>query len=214
MLQLQFNSNIGQIVAGSGLPFFANIVNDANDMVQNFFKFLIQGIQVLHNILCTITTPGKWSPLYMYKLQEKLNITLFRINVTEMAGRNLSWSRGQNLHWSQSLHNLMRESENEPEPQPQLPQITSQSQTALRTSSEEEGLKLLDSATEGAASASNYEEVDTSLLDYDSDPPTSEQTVVQAQKPTAMYTDPGVLLPTPNEMDATYFQCRSTFVKS
>jgi hypothetical protein len=137
---------------------------------------------------------------------------LLRITVAEMSGRNWNWSRGQMPNQSQSFHNLTAGNETGLEPRLHLSQSISASHKAIRASSEEEGLELLGSTANGAIS--NFEEVDASLLDYDSDTQDSEQTVVQTQASAAMDTDSGGQHQESTEMDATYFQCRAARLPS
>jgi hypothetical protein len=136
-----------------------------------------------------------------------INNMLLRSTVAEMSGRNWNWSRGPVPNRSQSFRNLTAGNETGLEPGLYLSQSISASHTAIRTSSEEEGLELLGSTADNAVS--NFEEVDTSLLDYDSDTQDSEQAVVQAHASAAMDTDPGEQQQEPTEMDTTYFQCRA-----
>ena len=141
-----------------------------------------------------------------------LNHMLPRSTVAGMSGRNQNWGRVPNR--SQSFHNLLTGDETGQEPRLHLSQSISASHSALRISSAEEGLELLGTAAEDMFS--NFEEADTSLLDYDSDNQSSEQAVVQKETSTAMDmdqaamgTDPGERRQETAEMDATYFQCRA-----
>jgi hypothetical protein len=140
-----------------------------------------------------------------------------RLSVTEMAGRIPNWDRGHNLSRSQSLQNVGAGSGIVPV-EDQFGNL-SYSHTAIRTSSEEEGLELLGSV---AASEDNdlvycHSEIDTHLLDYDSD--TSRETeevssAVNTAPAAAMDTDQAVHRPPPSEMDATYIQCRAARLSS
>jgi hypothetical protein len=141
-----------------------------------------------------------------------LNHMLPRSTVAGMSGRNQNWGRAPNR--SQSFHNLLAEDETRQEPGLHQNQSISASHSALRISSAEEGLELLGTATEDTFS--NFEEANTSLLDYDSDNQSSEQAVVQKETSTAMDmdqaavgTDPGERREETAEMDAMYFQCRA-----
>jgi hypothetical protein len=118
------------------------------------------------NILINSFIAPVWLRVIRYTIR---NYDLYRYHVTGMAGRYQNWTSGQVLHRSQSLCNLTPGEEGEPDTRLQLPQVNSRSHANIRTSSEEEGLELLGSATDIAIS--NFEEVDTSLLDYDSDTP-------------------------------------------
>jgi hypothetical protein len=97
----------------------------------------------------------------IFYISQIIIIPLHRISVTEMAGRDLNWSRGLNLSRSQSLLNVR--SGHESAPAEGQSGSSSHSQTALPTSSEEGGLELLGSAatSEDFEPASCHDEVDT-----------------------------------------------------
>jgi hypothetical protein len=141
-----------------------------------------------------------------------LNHMLPRSTIAGMSGRNQNWGRVPNR--SQSFHNLLAGDETGQELRLHLSQSISASHSALRISSAEEGLELLGTAAEDTFS--NFEETDTSLLDYDSDNQRSEQAVIQKETSAVMDmdqaavgTDPGERQQETAEMDATYFQCRA-----
>ncbi len=132
--------------------------------------------------------------------------------MTEMAGRAPEWNRGHNLSRSQSLQNVGAGSGFAPAGD--RSGNVSYSHASIPTSSEEEGLELLSSF---AASDDNdivncHSEVDTRLLDYDSDASRETEEVssaVNAASAAAMDTDQAAQRPSSSEMDATYIQCRA-----
>jgi hypothetical protein len=152
-----------------------------------------------HVNICNINISSEFVPVWL-KITRYIicNYVLYRYHVTGMAGRQPNWTSGQMLHRSQSLRNLTPGEEREPETRLHSMQVHSRSHANIGASSVEEGLELLGSATDTAIS--NFEEVDTSVLDYDSDTP--EASTMQA--PAAMDTDAGQRQD-PAEMDATYF---------
>jgi hypothetical protein len=135
-----------------------------------------------------------------------------RISVTEMAGREPEWNRGHNLSRSQSLLNVGTGSGFAPAGD--RSGSVSYSHASIPTSSEEEGLELLSTF---AASDDNdivncHSEVDTRLLDYDSDASRETEEVssaVNTAPSAAMDTDQAVRRSSPSEMDASYIQCRA-----
>jgi hypothetical protein len=140
-----------------------------------------------------------------------------RTTVTEMAGRAPNWSRGLNLSRSQSLLNVG--SRHEVAPVEEQFGNFNYSHTAVPTSSEEEGLELLGSAatSEDFDPASCHDEIDTRLLDYDSD--TSRDTdevssALNTAAAAAMDIDQAAQPSPPSKMDATYFQCRAARMSS
>ncbi len=136
-----------------------------------------------------------------------------RISVTEMAGRAPEWNRGHNLSRSQSLQNVGTGSGFAPAGD--RSGSVRHSHTSIPTSSEEEGLELLSTS---AASDDNdivnfHSEVDTRLLDYDSDASRETEEVssaVNTAPAAAMDTDQAVRHSSPSEMDASYIQCRAS----
>jgi hypothetical protein len=140
-----------------------------------------------------------------------------RIAVAKMAGRPPDWSRGRNLNRSQSLLNVQSRREIVPAGE-QLGNL-SRSHTAVPTSSEEEGLELLGSAatSEECKTASCHGEIDTHLLDYDSDTTRhndGSSSVLNIAAAAAMDTDQAEPSSPPSEMDATYVQCRAARMSS
>jgi hypothetical protein len=87
----------------------------------------------------------------------------------KMTGRPPDWTRGRNLDRSQSLLNVR--SGYAPMTEDVQPGNRSNSSTAVPASSAEEGLELLGTAatTEEYETASCHGEIDSHLLDYDSD---------------------------------------------
>jgi hypothetical protein len=200
-------NSLKQFIIFLNLFSFTHMVIIFNSQIMTLIRTL--SICALNNSKLNIVYMLNWTtftPVWSIKIIYMIhNYVLYRIHVTEMSGRNRSWSRGQVLHRSQSLRNLMPGEDGEPDTRLQFPQATSRSHATIRTSSEEEGLELLGSATDVAISS--FEEVDTSLLDYDSDTP--ELSTMQAQPPAAMDTDSVGQRQESSEMDATYFQCRA-----
>jgi hypothetical protein len=141
------------------------------------------------------------------------NISLYnRASVTEMAGRTPDWDRGHNLSRSQSLQNVGAGSGSAPAGD-RFGNL-SLSHSAIPTASEEEGLELLSSfaATEDNDSVNCHSEIDTRLLDYDSDAsrePDDVSSAVDTAPTAAMDTDQAPHCPPSSEMDASYIQCRA-----
>jgi hypothetical protein len=146
----------------------------------------------IYLLLCCITT-----------------ILFLRVAVVKMAGRPTDWNQGRNLNRSQSLLNVR--SGRETMPEGAQPGNLSSSCTAVPASSEEEGLELLGSVatSEEYETASWHGEIDTHLLDYDSDSTrdtdgsSSALNIVTAA---AMDTDQAEQSSPMTEMDATYVQ--------
>ncbi len=144
-------------------------------------------------------------------------ILFLRVAVVKMAGRPPDWNQGRNLNRSQSLMNVRggREITTEGE----QPGNLSRSHTAVPVSSEEEGLELLGSVAtlEECETASWHGEIDTHLLDYDSDPTRDtdgSSSALNIATAAAMDTDQAEQSSPPSEMDATYVQCRAARMSS
>ncbi len=142
--------------------------------------------------------------------------TFRRIIVTAMAGREPCWNPGPSLSRSQSLLNM--QSGRGTASVGNQDGTLSRSHTAIPTSSEEEGLELLGTAitSEDPDPTSAHGEIDTRLLDYDSDISKDDDAVsaLDNTAATAMDTDQTAHPATPPEMDATYVQCHAAYLKS
>jgi hypothetical protein len=96
--------------------------------------------------------------------------------------------------------------------------LLSRSHASIPTSSEEEGLELLGTAstTDDPDPISAHGEIDTRLLDYDSDTQQEDDAVsaLDNTSATAMDTDQASLPATSPEMDATYVQCHAARTSS
>jgi hypothetical protein len=121
------------------------------------------------------------------------------------------WGRGHCLSRSQSLQNLGDGSGSAPTGN--RSGDFSLSHSAIPTASEEEGLELLSSfaASEDNDIVNCHSEIDTRLLDYDSDAPRDDDAVsaVDTAPSAAMDTDQATHRPPSSEMDASYIQCRA-----
>ncbi len=137
--------------------------------------------------------------------------------VVKMAGRLPDWNLGRSLNRSQSLVNVRGGCELTLEVN--RPGNLSHSHTAVPASSEEEGLELLGSlaASEECETASWHGEIDSHLLDYDSDSTRDgdgSSSALNVATAAAMDTDQAEQPSPPAEMDATYVQCRAARMSS
>ncbi len=167
-----------------------------------------------------IVVVKEFKPKYMWVTNLFLccitTIIFHRPAVVKMAGRLPDWNPGRNLNRSQSLVNVRGGSEITPEVD--RPGNLSSSHTAVPTSSEEEGLELLGSvaASEECETASWHGEIDTHLLDYDSDNTRDgdgSSSALNIATAAAMDTDQAEQSSPPSEMDATYVQCRAARIQ-
>jgi hypothetical protein len=141
---------------------------------------------------------------------------LRRAIVMAMAGREPSWNPGPSLSRSQSLLNMLSGCG--------TASVGNQdgtlcrSHAAIPTSSEEEGLELLGTAitSEDPDPIAAHGEIDTRLLDYDSDTSKDDEAVstLDSTAATAMDMDQTAHPVTPPEMDTTYVQCHAARISS
>jgi hypothetical protein len=184
--------------------------------------FLSASVSLSHAIYKqTIVVVKELKPEYVWKsylLSCIITTIIFhRPAVVKMAGRLPDWNPGRNLNRSQSLVNVRGGSEITPEVD--RPGNLSNSHTAVPTSSEEEGLELLGSvaASEECETASWHGEIDSHLLDYDSDNTRDgdgSSSALNIATAAAMDTDQAEQSSPPAEMDATYLQCRAARMSS